>query len=223
MFGSAWQVYPADDAASPLARLWQGLRSLGAWWDGLAGATPALASAYLVACAAALALAAVSAKGSARKLAAALALAAAGLAAATLLNLGGLDASGEGGRLAYGPVAWLALALGVALSRPESPATASDDPSRVRIAAMLVLATAIALGGWALDSQLRAALAAQRDVRELTRAAREWAGTHSGLTLLVVPERHGSVVATRNGTGRPGAAAGAAAAAAAPHPAEPAR
>jgi hypothetical protein len=158
-----------------------------------------MASAYLVAGVAALALAATSAKGSARTLAAALVIASAGLAAATLLNLGGLDASGEGGRLAYGPVAWLALALGVALSRPGAPSGASDADPRVRAGAMLLLAAATALGGWVLNGELRAALSAQRDVRELTRAAREWADTHAGLTLLVVPERLGSVVATRNG------------------------
>jgi hypothetical protein len=199
LFGSAWQVYPADATAPPLARLWQGMRSLDAWWDGLSRATPAMASAYLVAGVAALALAATSAKGSARTLAAALVIASAGLAAATLLNLGGLDASGEGGRLAYGPVAWLALALGVALSRPGAPSGASDADPRVRAGAMLLLAAATALGGWVLNGELRAALSAQRDVRELTRAAREWADTHAGLTLLVVPERLGSVVATRNG------------------------
>ncbi len=201
LFGNAWQVYPSGDAAAPHARLWQGIRSLEAWWSGLTHATPAMAIAYLAGVVATHFAAGAGAKGNARKLAAALAIASGGLAAATLLNLGALVPLGEGGRLSYGPVAWLALAVGVALSRPTETATARGERPRVRIAGMLLLAATVAMGTWVLDGQLREARSTQDEVREMTLAARPWADTHSGLTLLIIPELHGPVIANRNGHG----------------------
>ena len=201
LFGSAWHVYPAGDAPGPAARLWQGIRSLDPWWAGLARATPAMAIAYPLACVATLATAAATAAGAARKLAAALMIASGALAAATLANLGGLDPSGEGGRLAYGPVAWLALALGVALSRSAPAAMAGAEVPRHRRTAVLLLAMTVTSGAWVLEGVLRAAHSTQREVRELAFAVQPWADTHPGLTLLVVPERRGPVVAMRNGQG----------------------
>ncbi len=201
LFGDAWHVYPAGEPVSPIAKLWQGVRSLDAWWHGLARATPGMAPAYLVACVLAFLAAATSAKGDARRLALALTLASAGLAAATLLNLGGLVPTGEGGRLAYGPVAWLALALGVGLARPAGRAEVDGDGRRARGAGMLLLAVATATGMVVLEGELGRAYAAQRDVHALAEAARAWPETHSGLTLLVIPERRDGVVTTRNGQG----------------------
>lgn len=201
LFDSVWHVYPAGDAPGPAARLWQGLSSLPAWWSGLARATPATALVYPLFCIGALCAALASTDGAPRRLAVALAAASAGLAVATLSNLGGLDPSGEGGRLAYGPVAWLALALGVGLSRPIPTLAVADDHPRARRAGLLLLAAAVLAGGWAQENVLRTAYAAQRDVRALAIALRGWADAHPGLTLLVVPESLGPVVALRNGQG----------------------
>src|SRR4029079_13725571 len=41
----------------------------------------------------------------------------------------------------------------------------------------------------------------ERDVRELARAARAWAESHEGFTLLVIPERRDGIVTTRNAQG----------------------
>ena len=201
LFGSAWHVYPASGDATPLTKLWQGAVSIAPWWRGLAHATRAMASVYVIACAAALCAAAFAATDSARKLAGALLLGAIGLAAATLANLGALVSTGEGGRLAYGPVAWLALALGVALSRPQADGATRRERPRLRFSALLALAGAIASGAWVLDGELRGALAAQGGVRALTQAARAWADTRPGLTLLVVGDREGPVVTARNAQG----------------------
>ena len=201
LFGSAWQVYPSADAAAPPEKFWHGVRSLEAWWGGLTRATPATAFAYLACLMAALVVACTSTKGNARRLPTALVIASGGLAAATLLNLGALVPFGEGGRLSYGPVAWLALALGVALSRPAETATGDRGSQRARIAGTMLLAATVATGTWVLNGELREARSTQDEVRTMTLASRPWADAHPGLTLLIIPELHGPVIANRNGHG----------------------
>ena len=201
LFGSAWDVYPAGEQVSPATKLWQGVRSIAPWWRGQTHATPSIASVYIGACLAALCAAGLNMTGAARTLATSLLLAAVVLAAATLANLGSLVPTGEGGRLAYGPVAWLALALGVALAKPLENQPARGERPRLRTAATLLLMSAIASGTWVLEGELRGALSAQRGVRALTQAARAWADTHPGVTLLVIADREGPVVTTRNGQG----------------------
>ena len=78
---------------------------------------------------------------------------------------------------------------------------AGGENSSARIAGLLLLATTVATGSWVLNGVLRVAQSTQHEVRELTLAARAWADTHPGLTLLVIPEMHGPVIATRNGQG----------------------
>jgi hypothetical protein len=177
------------------------VQSIAAWWQGQTRDTPAIASIYVGACVAVVCAAGLSATGAARRLSTALFIAAVGLVVATLSNLGSLVASGEGGRLAYGPVAWVALALGVALARPREEEGTRQARPRVRIVAMLLVAVVIASSIWVLEGELRGALSAQRGVRALTQAARSWADTHPGLTLLIVADREGPVVTARNGQG----------------------
>jgi hypothetical protein len=49
-----------------------------------------------------------------------------------------------------------------------------------------------------LQGELRTASSAQGLVRDIVNASRAWAATHPGLTLLVIDERYGPVVTTRN-------------------------
>ena len=197
-FGDPWQVYPPTDADSPPERLWHAVRSIAPWWQGLTAQTPRIATVYAALTAGALVFAAGAARGAHGRLALALACASGGLAVATLLNLGSMGSLGEGGRLTYTSVAWLALALGVALA---PAATASEGgehtPSRRNTGAAL-LACAVVTGAFVLEGELRTARAAQRDLRALTAAVREWAASHSGLTLLIAPTHRGPVVTARN-------------------------
>jgi hypothetical protein len=66
---------------------------------------------------------------------------------------------------------------------------------------MVLVAAATIAGIAVLEGELGRAYAAERDVRELARAARAWAETHQGFTLLVIPERRDGIVTTRNGQG----------------------
>jgi hypothetical protein len=116
---------------------------------------------------------------------------------ATLLNLGELAASGEGGRLSYGPFAWLALAVGVACARERAAGRATSSAVIYR-AALCSIAVACAVGGWTLVAVLHQASLAQDGVRALTRALPVWAASHEGITLLIVPERDGPIVIARN-------------------------
>ena len=99
----------------------------------------AAGTAYVVALAIAMATVLLATRGGQRLLAAALFMASVGLCAATLMNLGGMNPSGEGGRLAYSPFAWLALALGVASAKPlagaDRPATSASR--RAGVAALV--------------------------------------------------------------------------------------
>jgi len=198
LFGDIWHIYRADGANSPGIR--HAIASLVPWWHGLSRSTPAAATAYVVALAVAAAAVLLATRGAQRLLAAALFTASIGLCAATLLNLGGMNPSGEGGRLAYTPFAWLALALGVASAAPVAGADrpAASAPRRAGIAG-LVAATII--GALVLDRELRDARAAQDELRALVQAVREWAVLQPGLTLLVVHGERGPIVTTRNAHG----------------------
>ena len=199
LFGNAWQVYAADTVNNMTMsmKLLHALQSIPAWWLALTGSTPTTAGAYLIA----IALITIAAPAMARNqlfLALAFLFACGGLVLATLLNLGGLNPNGEGGRLSYGPVAWLALAIGIFLSRP---LTLMESPSRSRSVALASAILAILVGATVLWAQLSVAWYAQDGMRALTTAMRTWPETHPGLTMLIVPENDGAIVLTRNAQG----------------------
>lgn len=203
LFGNVWHVYPGADNGSLPERLWHGAESIVPWWRALTRHDAAIPAACAALSAAALACLGLGARGAARRVGAALLIASMGLAAATLLNLGGMSGAGEGGRLTYTPIAWLALALGVAGARPlhGTDASAHDPPPAYRRAGLALLACASIAGAIVLDAELRVAQFAERDMRALVQALPPWSATHPGLTLLIVPEREGAVVAARNAQG----------------------
>jgi len=200
LFGDIWHVYPTSAVASPDERFRQAIASLLPWWRGLSRSAPAAGTAYVVALAIAMATVLLATRGGQRLLAAALFMASVGLCAATLMNLGGMNPSGEGGRLAYSPFAWLALALGVASAKPlagaDRPATSAS-----RRAGVAALVAATIIGTFVLDRELRDAHAAQDQLHALAQATREWAALHPGLTLLVIDGARGAVVTGRNAQG----------------------
>lgn len=202
LFGNPWQVYRASAAETTLvAKLLGAAGSIGPWSAGLFRDAPAAALAYGALAVSALAVLLPHARGAQARLAFALALAAAGHAAATLANLGMLPPSGEGGRLAYGPAAWLALAVGVAASRPQrSPAGLLGRGGLPGLGLALV-ALAIAAGAIAAGAVTRHAWLAQSRFAALASAVPGWAAGHPGLTMLVVPENDAFVVIARNGQG----------------------
>ena len=200
LFGNAWHVYTPEAAASVAvhAKLWSAMLSLGPWWAALGQATPVLASIYLAYCAAGIALVILARPAPPWRLALALAAAGGGLALATLLNIGSLSSTGEGGRLSYGPAAWLALAAGVFMFQPLSPPI---KPGSARFAASVAFAIAIVTGCGVLWGQLRAVWQAQTSMQAITRSVPPWAESHPGLTMLLVPENQGAVVMARNAQG----------------------
>jgi putative flippase GtrA len=111
LFGDALQVYGGDSGAGPTAKALAAIASLPAWARGLAGGNAALIHGYLGLLGLALALALALAP--ARALVLALAAAGAGGLLATFINLGALLDNGEGGRLFYTPMAFLAMAYGL--------------------------------------------------------------------------------------------------------------
>ena len=200
LFGNAWQVYTpaASESAALHTKMWSSLLSLGPWWSALANATPVLAITYLACCAAGILFLALARPSPQWRLALALAGASGGLALATVLNIGALSSLGEGGRLSYGPVAWLALAAGVMLSQPHS---LPDESPRFRAAATAAIGLAMVVGSGVLWGHLRAAWQAQDSMRAITLSVPPWAGSHAGLTMLLVPENVGAVVLARNAQG----------------------
>jgi len=197
LFGDVWQVYRSADGAPPLERIRHAMASVAPWWHALSQQTPSAASGYVALLAGATVTILLATHGAQRSLAAALFVASAGLCAATLLNLGGLHPSGEGGRLLYSPFAWLALALGVGGAAPRTGRR--EQPAR-RFGLALLLAATLT-GTWVLERELRFARDAQRDVQALALAVHEWALAHPGLTLLFVDGQRGPVVTARNAQG----------------------
>ncbi|SDD35196.1 GtrA family protein [Aquimonas voraii] len=193
LFGDAWQVYGGDAPRPPASeRLASVATSLWPWALGWSSGQVSVLLAHLVL----LALAAAGALLAAQRRLAVLALAAAGGGAllATFLNLGGLIASGEGGRLFYGPLAFLALALGLACAR--DPA-AAQTPT-LRAAALSFTALAALAGALLLWPLLQTAWRTQDALRG-TAAALPALAAREGPMLLLMPDHVGPVVALRNG------------------------
>jgi hypothetical protein len=197
-FGDFWRVYMRPDTAPRVDALWLGTGSIEDWWKSLTQRTPRGAIVYLGILGSACVLIASQARGAQRRIAAALLCASGGVVLATLLATGGMPASGEGGRLAYTPVAWLALAIGVAGSEPASDIGPGEGHPWYRRAGLALFACATFAGTWVLQGELRAARSAQNQVRDLVNASREWAVTHAGLTLLMIEQNYGPIVTTRN-------------------------
>ena len=122
----------------------------------------------------------------------ALACACGGVTLATFLNLGGLLASGEGGRLFYTPMAWAALALGIAWSGPlkwRSTGSILLFPLAVSFSALLL---------WHHVSRVQSA---QQNLHSLVAGIPEALLTQPGPGLWLVPDHVGPVVVARNGQG----------------------
>lgn len=197
-FGDFWRVYTRDVPVLRLDALWLGVGSIAPWWRGLTQSTPAAALAHAGLSIGACLLIAAGARSAQLRLAFALLCASAGVVVATLLGTDGMAATGEGSRLAYTPVAWFALAIGVGAAQPAGGATVERRRTVYRRAAIALLLCATIAGAWVLQGELRTARSAQNSVRDMVRASREWSATHAGLTLLLVEETYGPVVATRN-------------------------
>lgn len=200
LFGNAWNVYtPQGGTSLALHTKLQGaLMSLGPWWTALGSATPTLSKLYVACCATAILLAVCVRPAPQWKMALALAAASGGLALATLLNLGMMSSNGEGGRLTYGPVAWLALAVGVIMSRPQVLPLRELRSHPFAMAVSLALVGAVATGSVVLAAQLRAVWAIQASMRALAQSVPQWAESHPGLTMLLVPDHAGHIVMSRN-------------------------
>jgi hypothetical protein len=197
-FGDFWRVYTRPDRTLHLDALWPDAGSIGDWWESLTRTTPRSAIVYLGLLGSACIPIAAHARGAQRRIAAALLCASGGVVLATLLATDGMPASGEGGRLAYTPIAWLALAIGVAGSEPSSDIGPGERHPRYRGAGLALLACATLAGTWVLQGELRTARSAQNQVRDIVNASREWVVTHAGLTLLMIEQNYGPIVTTRN-------------------------
>ncbi len=196
LFGNAWQVYAENAVGIPLyVKLWNALRSLGPWWTALGQATPVLSQVYLVCCLVGLMLLAFPRPMPQWRLTLALLGASGGLVLATLLNVGALSSTGEGGRLSYGPVAWLGLVVGVLMS-PARPLTKAQYWRF--FTAFVVFSVALLTGGGVLWSHLDKVWQAQARMQFITRSIPMWAETHQGITMLMVPDNDGVVVMARN-------------------------
>jgi len=195
LFGNAWQVYggEAKPLADTLARLPAALQSLPVWLRGLVGSEWRLLLGYGGLLGVALLIAGFVSRT--RLIGMALIAAGGGALLATLLNLGALVGSGEGGRLLYSPLAWLALAVGVMLARPlRSTPTLSHLPPAL-------LAAAILIGIAVLQPLLAKTWAVQTALKQTAAALPEAALRNPDGMLLLLPDAVGPVVAARNGQG----------------------
>jgi hypothetical protein len=198
LFGDAWRVYYAGAGIPSLDRLREAIASLPAWWSALTHSTPHVANVYVLAALASVALLVAGTSRSRARLTAALLAASAGFVLATFLNLGSMGDTGEGGRLAYTPIAWLALALGVAGAAPGSIVEQRVRCEAARLLGISLLLLASAMGTWVLEGELAGASGAERGMRALARSLPAWARNNPGLTLLVIPEHDGPVITGRN-------------------------
>jgi hypothetical protein len=196
LFPNVLETYIGRGAqgASVFDRLDHALRTLPAWWAGFSEWRPRHAAAYGALLAIAFAIALAASRGAALRLGVALAGASAGLAAATLYHLGGMASNGEGGRLVYGPMAWLLLAFGVLL------AGAWRSPRIARVAAAVAVLS-LASGAAVLHVTLREVAWVQDNERALVEAFARWAGEHASPVIAIVPENHGPIVVYRNAQG----------------------
>jgi hypothetical protein len=172
--------------------------SLPPWWSALTHATPRVASLYVPLAMVASVVLVASVSRSTARLTVALLAASGGLVVATFLNLGSMGDTGEGGRLAYTPIAWLALALGVSGAAPGSGVEARGRREAARPLGIALLLFACVAGAWVLERELAFASRAEDAMRALAKALPAWAGRHPGLTLLVIPEHDGPVITGRN-------------------------
>ncbi len=191
LFGDALQVYGGSFESGPLQRLVAALASLPDWLRGLAGGDAGWMLGHVGLLALALGLALSAARP--RWLLLALAAAAAGGLLATFLNLGALLGSGEGGRLFYTPLAFLALAFGVGCAQGQVDAT-----GRRRAGALAAGVAALAVGFVALLPLLQGVWSTQAMLRQLATALPAAARADAAM-LLLVPDHVGPAVALRNG------------------------
>lgn len=197
LFGHAFGVYasPGSSAQSPtLTVLWATLASISPWWQALTHDTPKAATLCLALSVGALLWACLRLRGAHARICLALVSASSGLALATLLNLGGLAAAGEGGRLTYGPICWLTLAVGVALVN-------STHAAKHVWVARTLLASSVVCGSIVLYSIITQVREAQATTRDIARSISWWAATHEGHAMIIIPEMVHFVVATRNAQG----------------------
>jgi hypothetical protein len=197
LFGTMFETYlgAGEMRVGPLERVWSALQSLPAWWSGLARARPSHAALYVAASAATLIVALASSRGAGFRVALASLASSAGMLVATLYSLGGFAPNGEGGRLLYGPAAWLALGIGLLLLR-----TAGTPAIAWRGAFALGLLAAVA-GGAILQSNMRHVTHAQQGSRALVAALSQLAASEKPLSMVIIPENQGSTVLYRNGQG----------------------
>ena len=194
-FPNAFETYlgTGGQPASMTGRIEQALRTVPEWWNALAQWRPRHGDMYIGALAVALAAGIALARGLSLRLAIALAAAGAGLAAATLYHLGGMMPNGEGGRLMYGPLAWIALSLGVLLAAPAG--------RNRRRALAAIAAISIVAGAALLHVILREVISVQDSERALIRALAQWAVGKHDAVVAIVPENEGPIVVNRNAHG----------------------
>ncbi len=183
LFGDPTEVYVGAAVSDALPA------SILAWFTGLFSSVGWLAWAWLLSMVL-LVPALLFCRGQSLRLGLALLVGAGGLVLATLINLGQLEASGEGGRLAYGPLAWWFAGLGLAL--------AGMVTSRPAIALLVVCVTFSAV---VTSQQLSHYRHVQDSMAELVNKLPDHVEQHPGLTLLLVPDRVDFVVAFRNAQG----------------------
>lgn len=206
LFGNAWQVYDPVAKVGLPEKFLQAMSTLPAWWQALAADSPQWGPPLLVLSALALVLATAAATHAKHPLRIVLALlcASGGLVLATLLNLGGMSGLGEGGRLLYGPMAWLSLALGVAAAEMRTD-TLFNRPSRwrarLRAGYLGVLMACVVCAAFMLQALLQHAWSVQDNLRQLVAAIPDWSERHPGLTMLLVEENDGAFVFARNAQG----------------------
>lgn len=197
LFGQVFGVYSVPGSAQNiplLSELWGAIRSLGPWWQSLTSETPTFAALYLGLTATALLWALLRLRGMVALIVLALLCAAGGLALATLLNLGSLQASGEGGRLTYGTVCWFMVAMGVAMANVER----NGQAPRVAVG---LFAVSVLCGALVLHPIISQVLKAELTTRGIAQAIPGWSSSHDGHVMLLIPEKVGFVVATRNAQG----------------------
>ncbi|MEM7054264.1 MAG: hypothetical protein AAF446_06910, partial [Pseudomonadota bacterium] len=137
----------------------------------------------------------------------ALLLCSGGLVLATFINLGSLPDHGESGRLLYGPIAWLALAIGVFTNvikhkpRPKRSLLRLSDYINLSLATYVCWIVLLLSSFFLLQAHIKKFTLVQQSNLNLVQSIPDWAEKHPGLTMLFIPDRVGSVIALRNSQG----------------------
>lgn len=199
MFGNAVEVYRETEFS------FTAFTSLLEWWSALFSDHLLVSLGYLIGLLLIVLIGLFNKTDRNLRLGVALGLASGGLILATLINLGGLSNSGEGGRLLYGSLAWASLAIG-ALAQPLMPQKKSPEnksPNNKSVFTLAIACWAIVLSSsiLLLQNQIGQFRNAQQNNFRLSQAIPDWAEHHPGLTVLIVPDRLASVVALRNAQG----------------------